>query len=93
MAASYIPPAGNEVYRGPMDWKAAPQFQSTTYFYEGANTTTYDLPHSNVFVHVMIAASNRGLAIAYKWADTATAVWINRKHDTWKGWERVDKNA
>ena len=65
-----------------------------SFFYEGADTTTYNLPYPNVIVTVFKASSARGIAIAYKW-NTPTlgddVGWINFLHDTWQGWQVMAK--
>ncbi len=71
------------------DWKDCPAYAERTYCYEGANTTTYDLPNSNVFVHVMKRGSDRGYAIAYLWSSDTPGIWVNRLHGTWKSWVKI----
>ena len=65
-----------------------------SFFYEGADTTTYNLPYPNVIVTVFKANSKRGIAIAYQW-NTPTVGndvgWINFLHDTWRGWQVMSK--
>jgi hypothetical protein len=73
-----------------LSWKNAPEYAETTYYYEGADTTTLDLPHRYCFVTVRKTLSSRGVAIAYSWNDgTDGQWWINRCHDTWRGWHRM----
>ena len=71
-------------------WKDCPDGESRTYFYEGADTNTYDLPYMHVFVFVQKLSNIRGYAIAYKWANWTNEefkqIWINQLQDTWKGW-------
>ena len=71
-------------------WKNAPEKSVTTYYYEGSDTITLDLPHPHCFVTVQKMSPNRGVAMAYSWnGGTDVQWWINRLHDTWLGWERA----
>lgn len=74
-----------------LPWKNAPDYAETTYFYEGADTTTLDLPNSNCFVTVRKTTSMRGIAIAYNWTDAGAGEWwINNLHTgSWHGWRKM----
>lgn len=67
-------------------WKNTPDGECRWYFYEGSNTSQYDLPSSNCCVVVFKKGANRGVAFAFGWTSSSNAVWHNNLHDTWKGW-------
>lgn len=63
------------------------------YYYEGADTAALNLPYSHVVVIVSKQrGGNRGIAMAYQWAN-GYRIWMNRLHNdgsgTWSGWEYV----
>lgn len=73
-----------------LPWKNAPVPAETTYYYEGADTTTLDLPDANCFLTVQKFNSGRGIAMAYCWPNGANGKWwINNLHDTWRGWRQM----
>ena len=68
------------------------------FYYEGSDTTTYDLPTSCCFVLAFKYTSGRGAAIAIEWkGDTSgstTSMWLNHLHKDsspldWAGWTKV----
>lgn len=63
------------------------------YKYEGANTTTYNLPWQHCVVVVEWCSATRGIAVAYRWDNGATRVnmWVNQLHGTWQGWTSIYK--
>lgn len=73
-----------------LSWKDAPDHAVTTYYYEGADTTTLDLPDANCFLTVQKFNSGRGIAMAYCWPNGANGKWwINNLHNTWGGWRQM----
>lgn len=77
------------------NWDTYPGETGQRFFkYEGANTTTYALPYTNVVVVVDWASSSRGVAVAYKWnSGGMPSMWINKLHGTWQGWENIHKTV
>lgn len=68
-------------------WKTdSPSYHMSWFIYEGANTTTYDLPVAHCIVVVYKYTSARGVAMAYQWASNSDKIWKNTCHDTWRGW-------
>ena len=77
------------------DWRNAPVGLSA-YNYEGADTTTYDLPSGYATVLVIKATSaNGGIAYATDWRNSAgKPTWVNNRHgDAWEGWLRIDSSS
>lgn len=77
------------------DWRNAPVGLSA-YNYEGADTTTYDLPSGYATVLVIKAtSSNGGIAYATDWRNNAgKPTWVNNRHgDAWEGWLRIDSSS
>lgn len=76
-------------------WDTYPNAHETrVYYYEGANTTTYNLPYQNVFVVVRWWSQDRAIARAFKWnknssTDPGYAMWINENHGVWQGWRQT----
>ena len=60
------------------------------YFYEGANTVSYNLPTANCIVIVFRKSVSRGVAFAFGWdwdgVSPNKTVWKNTNHDGWRGW-------
>lgn len=71
---------------GTADWKSTANGNLQWYFYEGASTSTLDLPTSNCVVLVFKSSASRGYALAFSWAGGTNNVWHNNLHDTWRGW-------
>ena len=65
-----------------------------TYFFEGADTTTYDLPDGYVIIEVNWQYNDhndlRAVAIAYQWAFTTRGVWQNAYNNGWGSWEQIN---
>ena len=68
------------------------------FYYEGQDTTTYNLPTSTCVVLVFKLTNGRGAAMAIEWrgltAGSITRMWLNHLHcDTdspvWAGWTKV----
>lgn len=76
--------SGNNV-----SWKDSQDGCACWFFYEGANTTTLDLPSGNCVVLVLKKGNNRGYALAFGWVSGSNAVWHNNLHDSWKGWNSL----
>ena len=62
--------------------------------YEGASTTTYDLPTGAVEILSMRHNGSRGVALGIGWASGGRGVWFNSLHDDtsqdqWLGWRRL----
>lgn len=80
----------HKIYAGTnVAWKNCPAGTSTWYYYEGANTSTYDLPYNHCVVTVYKVNSGRGTAIAIQWNvsnGTRPLIWTNSLWDTWRGW-------
>lgn len=75
------------------DWKNTTNDRAMWYFYESANTSTYDLPTANCVV-VVFKKAGRGVAFAFGWDGVSTnkTLWKNTCHDTWKGWTQLHSN-
>ena len=69
------------------DWKNTANGDMQWYFYEGANTSTLDLPTPHCIV-IVFKAGTRGAAFAFGWdgVTTNTTLWKNSLHDSWRGW-------
>ena len=73
-------------------WKNKPGL----YYYEGADTSTCDLPYPHCFVlHFDSPNSDRGVAVCLRWANlgsysTSTTIWTNGKQDGWIGWRAIN---
>lgn len=74
--------SGNNV-----SWKNTADGTVCWFFYEGASTSTLDLPNGNCVVIVIKKGANRGYALAFGWTSSSTSVWHNNLHDTWRGWQ------
>lgn len=72
-----------------VSWKSTADGTACWFFYEGANTTTLDLPSGNCVVVVIKKGANRGYALAFGWTSGSNAVWHNNLHDSWKGWNSL----
>lgn len=64
------------------------------YKYEGADTSTYQLPLSNICIQTLMEGPNRGFAIAGDWTNSRSGMWMNNLHDDsgsykWGGWKRI----
>ena len=72
-------------------WQDAPVGISH-YFYESTTgVADYSIPYNYVDVVVLKQSSTRGVAIATRWANSGSGLWINRLHgSTWKGWNPVN---
>lgn len=71
---------------------------SGMYYYEGSDTTAYDLPYPNVFVcsfYSNESRRSRGIAFALKWENSISpTIWTNSCHDDagtgkWNGWNAI----
>ena len=71
---------------------------SGMYYYEGSDTTAYDLPYPNVFVCSFYSNEShrsRGIAFALKWENSISpTIWTNSCHDDagtgkWNGWNAI----
>ena len=72
------------------DWKESNNINGVRfYYYENKDTTEFDLPSRFCFVMVMNYTGNRGAAIAIDWRGDQKGVYVNRKHDSWIGWFRL----
>lgn len=64
------------------------------YYYEGADTSTYNIPYAHCFV-LHFRRTSRGVAICLRWANlgsysTNKVMWVNGKHDNvWTGWKAI----
>lgn len=76
------------------DWKNATNGAGEWFFYEGASTSTYDIPTGNCAVLILKYSAARGIAFAFGWAGGSTdkTVWKNTLHDSWKGWVSLHSN-
>lgn len=78
------------------NWKNTADSTAQWYFYEGANTSTYDLPTANCFVLVFKKTATRGVAFAFGWdwdgVSINKSVWKNTNHDGWRGWASLHSN-
>ena len=75
-------------------WKNAKNDSSAWYFYEGASTSTYDIPTPYCIVVVFKKSGARGVAFAFGWDGVSTnkTVWKNTCHDVWRGWASLHSN-
>jgi len=75
-------------------WVSTPNGSAMWYYYESANTTTYNLPTANCIVLVFKRSGSRGVAFAYGWdgASTNKTIWKNTCHDAWRGWAQLHTN-
>ena len=75
-------------------WKNTPNYRAMWYFYESANTSTFDLPTGHCIVIVFQQLSSRGVAFAFGWDGVSTnkTLWKNTLHDSWKGWVSLHSN-
>ena len=56
------------------------------YYYEGADISTANLPHSNVFVlHSQINVA-RAMELGIRWDHSSPQLWCRTRHDTWSNW-------
>ena len=75
-------------------WKNTKNDSTGWYFYEGASTSTYDIPTPHCIVIVFNRAGTRGVAFAFGWDGVSTnkTVWKNTCHDVWRGWTSLHAN-
>ena len=75
-------------------WKNARNDSTGWYFYEGASTSTYDIPTPYCIVIVFKKSGARGVAFAFGWDGVSTnkTVWKNTCHDVWRGWASLHSN-
>ena len=75
-------------------WKNAKNDSAGWYFYEGASTSTYDLPTPHCVVIVFKKTAARGVAFAFGWDGVSTnkTVWKNTCQDVWRGWASLHSN-
>ena len=73
------------------DWKNTTNARAMWYFYETANTSTYDIPTENCFVFVFNESVYRGVAFAFGWDGVSTnkTLWKNTCHNSWTGWAQL----
>lgn len=68
-------------------WKTSGTEKAEWFFYEGASSSTYDLPSQHCFILVFKQSNVRGFALALDWANGANPkMWYNNLHDSWHGW-------
>ena len=77
-----------------VSWKDNSKIGINLFYYETSdeNTILFDIPHSFVFLVVLMFDIRRACAVAIKW-DHATGeqsrMWINQKQDTWNNWREL----
>ena len=77
-----------------VSWKDNSKIGINLFYYETSdeNTILFDIPHSFVFLVVLMFDISRACAVAIKW-DHATGeqsrMWINQKQDTWNNWSEL----
>lgn len=71
------------------NWKNTANGKTSVFFYEEAEQNMYDIPYGDCFVIVCKHLNNRGIAVAFTWANGHGASYImtNRLHEKWSGWE------
>ena len=77
------------------DWKNTTNDRAMWYYYEGADTSTYDIPTPHCVVIVFKKLNTRGVAFAFGWdgfVSTNKTIWKNTNHDGWKGWTQLHSN-
>ena len=76
------------------EWQNTEIGSANWFFYEGASTSTYDIPVGNCIVLVFRKSVSRGVAFAFGWDGVSTnkTVWKNTCHDTWRGWTSLHSN-
>ena len=74
-------------------WKNTKTGSTEWYFYEGANTSVYDLPTQHCIV-IVFNTPARGVAFAFGWDGVSTnkTIWKNTCHDIWRGWVSLHSN-
>lgn len=85
----------NRVHIG-TKWTDAPNNTFSVYKYEGADVTTYNLPHPHVMVLVMKSSGNGGTAVAFQWNANTNAkpnIWVNSLWGGWKGWAKISGSS
>ena len=75
-------------------WKNTKNDSTGWYFYEGASTSTYDIPTPHCIVIVFKKSGARGVAFAFGWDGVSTnkTIWKNTCHDVWRGWTSLHSN-
>ena len=75
-------------------WKNTKNDSTGWYFYEGASTSTYDIPTPHCIVIVFKKSGARGVAFAFGWDGVSTnkTIWKNTCHDIWRGWASLHSN-
>lgn len=66
------------------------------FYYEGHDTSEYNIPYPYCMVLVCKQSTARGVAIAIQWntdSSISRTTWINTLWDNWKGWVRIDPNS
>ena len=82
-------------FQANVSWKDNSKLGINLFYYETSteNAILFDIPHSFVFLVVLMFDISRACAVAIKW-DHATGeqsrMWINQKQDTsWSNWREL----